>query len=205
MSANAIKQYTEKFEEHATESHEQTKERIQKDEVLNFDEYLNKVKEHFGEISKEFLISSLYHLSGFRDDLILKIVDKQPKETDENFLIMPPKATANCSILLNNYKTADKYGQQKISIDRVLSKIIREYINNKGLIYNNYLFGNKKLSSFIKKFNDKMGLKVSINNLRQMRVSEILNNNPSILDRVKLSHEMNHKATTSEKYQRKIK
>ena len=47
-------------------------------------------------------------------------------------------------------------------------------------------------------------VKVTINKLRQMRVSKKLQNNPSAEERVKLSKEMKHSTGTSEKYKRKI-
>ena len=50
-----------------------------------------------------------------------------------------------------------------------------------------------------------MDLPITINKLRQMKVSKVLNNNPSIEERVKLGREMKHSTTTSEKYKRKIK
>ena len=78
-------------------------------------------------------------------------------------------------------------------------------MENNNIQYNDYLFGKSKLSGFIKKFNDKMDLPITINKLRQMKVSKVLNNNPSIEERVKLGREMKHSTTTSEKYKRKIK
>ena len=63
ISKNAKDLYIEKFETCAVQSHLDTKEKISKDEVLDFNEYLEKVKQHFGEDSKEFLIASLYNLN----------------------------------------------------------------------------------------------------------------------------------------------
>jgi hypothetical protein len=170
---------------------------------MDFNEYLAKVKSHFGDVSKEFIIASLYNLSGFRDDLILKIIAVKPKDDKENYIIIPKDKKRNLSIELNNYKTSGKYGHDSIPIPKDLSKLIRQYIDDANLEYDDYLFGSKSLSGFIKKFNEKMGLNISINKLRQMRVSNVLNNNPTVEQRVKLSKEMKHKALTSEKYQRK--
>ena len=47
-------------------------------------------------------------------------------------------------------------------------------------------------------------VKVTINKLRQMRVSKKLQNNPSVEERVKLSKEMKHSTGTSERYKRSI-
>jgi hypothetical protein len=204
LTDKATKEYISMFEEHGTASHLDTQNKIENDVIMTFNDYLTKVKDHYGEISKEYLISSLYHLSGFRDDLILKIVD-EPTQTDKtmNYIIIPQNKNKNLFIELNSYKTGDKYGYQIIKINKQLSGQIRKYMNESQLNYNDFLFGNKSLSSFIKKFNNKMSLNITINKLRQMRVSDILNNKPTIKERVKLSHEMNHKPTTSEKYQRK--
>jgi len=208
MSKNAVNDYTNMFEQHNMVSHLQTKDKVQTDEVLDFDEYLTKVKDKFGEVSKESIVASLYNLSGFRDDLILQIV-ANPKQTDlkNNFIVIPTTKTKNLSIELNVYKTSGKYGQDIIPIPSPLSKIIRKYVDEKDLDYRDYLFGKKGLSSFIKTFNNKLGLKISINNLRQMKVSSVLNKpDVSPKERVELGKKMKHSAMTSAtKYQRKTK
>lgn len=208
LSKNAVTDYTNKFEEHNMLSHLQTKDKVQNDEVLDFNEYLNKVKDKFGEVSKEFIVASLYDLSGFRDDLTLQIV-ANPNQIDlkNNFIVIPTTKTKNLSIELNVYKTSGKYGQDIIPIPSALSKIIRKYVDEKELDYRDYLFGKKGLSSFIKTFNKKLGLDISINNLRQMKVSSVLNN-PDVTpqERVALGKKMKHSAMTSaNKYQRKTK
>jgi len=208
LSKNAIDKYTSMFEQHNTSSHMQTRFKVENEEVLDFDEYLTKVKDKFGEVSKEFIVASLYNLSGFRDNLILQIVSK-PKQTDlkNNYIVIPTTKTKNLSIELNVYKTSGKYGQDIIPIPSQLSKIIRKYIVEKDLEYNDYLFGKKSLSSFIKTFNNKLDLKISINNLRQMKVSSVLNKiDVSPAERVELGKKMKHSTVTSStKYQRKTK
>ena len=205
ISDNAHKLYENRFEIMNTASHDQTKERIQKEEVLDFNVYKQKVKNFFGESSKESIITSLYELSGFRDNLNVIIVSTLPKETDKNFIVIPSSKTKNLKFILNDYKTSGKYNQDIINIPKDLSIVIRKYMENNNIQYNDYLFGKSKLSGFIKKFNDKMDLPITINKLRQMKVSKVLNNNPSIEERVKLGREMKHSTTTSEKYKRKIK
>jgi len=206
LSKNARDQYNTRFDVMKTTSHDQTKERVANEQVMDYDVYEQKVKVFFGEGSKESLIVSLYKLSGFRDDLVLEIVDKIPKETNKNFVVVPSSKTINLKIILNDYKTDKKYQQDIIPVPKEMSKEIRKYISNNELEYGDYLLGKSKLSGFIKKFNEKMNLpvKVTINKLRQMRVSKKLQNNPSAEDRVKLSKEMKHSTTTSEKYKRKI-
>ena len=205
ISKNAKDAYINKFESHAVESHINTKQKVVNDEVLDFEAYLEQVKTKFGPSSKEFLIASLYNLSGFRDDLALKIVSTKPKDETHNYIIIPMDTKKNLTIELNLYKTSGKYGQDVITIPQTLSKAIRKYFKDQELEYQDYLFGSKGLSGFIKKFNDKLGLKITINKLRQMRVSSVLNNEPTVEQRVQLSKEMKHKPMTSEKYQRKVK
>jgi CheY-like chemotaxis protein len=145
-------------------------------------------------------------LSGFRDNLVMEVVDKLPKETDKNFIVVPSTKSQNLKLILNTYKTDKKYSQDIIPVPKELSKEIRKYIDNHGIEYGKFLFGKSKLSGFIAKFNEKMDLpvKVSINKLRQMKVSKVYENNPSVEERVKLAHQMKHSPTTSEKYVRKI-
>lgn len=207
ISKNAREAYVNKFELTAITSHEQTKNKIANNETMDFKEYIKKVKDKFGETSKEYLVVLLYDLSGFRDNLQLLIIQKESEATkkDINYIVVPPSKTNNLKIVLNEYKTSGKYGQDVITIPKDLSKLIRNYMEINDLTNNDYLFGKAKLSGFIKKFNDKMGLNITINNLRQMRVSSVLNNNPSDEQRLKLSKEMKHKPITSENYKRKTK
>jgi hypothetical protein len=187
LSKNAREAYYNRFEVMKTTSHDQTKERVATEQVMDYDVYEQKVKVFFGESSKESLIVSLYKLSGFRDDLVLQIVDKIPKETNKNFVVVPSSKAINLKIILNDYKTDKKYQQDIIPVPKEMSKEIRKYMDNHDLEYDDYLLGKSKLSGFIKKFNEKMNLpvKVTINKLRQMRVSKKLQNNPSAEDRVK--------------------
>ena len=206
ISKNAKDAYVNKFESHAVESHINTKQKVANDEVMDFEAYLEQVKAKFGPVSKEFIIASLYDLNGWRDDLILKVVPRASKDLTENYIIVPSDKKKNLSIELNVYKTAGKYGQDVITIPQTLSKLIRQYMDNKTIVYDDYLFGSKGLSGFIKKFNDKMGLDISINKLRQMRVSKITSNvDITPAERVALAKSMKHKALTSDKYVRKVK
>jgi hypothetical protein len=206
ISKNAKDLYKTKFDVIKTTSLDQTKERVATEEVMDYDVYEQKVKVFFGQASKESIIASLYKLSGFRDNLIIELVDKIPKEMDKNYIVVPSSKTQNLKYVLNTYKTDKKYSQDIIPIPKELSKEIRTYIDHHDIQYGKFLFGKSKLSGFISRFNKKMNLpvKVTINNLRQMRVSKKLENNPSVEERVKLAKEMKHSTTTSEKYKRKI-
>jgi hypothetical protein len=208
ISDSIKNQYKEKFEELKLESIDETKEKNVSDDkkVMRFESYLSQVKDKFGENSKEFIIASLYNLYGFRDDLQLKISTKKPTDTEENYIVIPRMSISPHYILLNQYKTSKKHGSQMIPIPTELATLIRNYAKDNKLTADSYLFGNKSLSIFIKKFNEKLGLPITINTYRQMRISSALSSDvkPSAKHRIKIAKEMNHSAMASEKYIRKM-
>ena len=179
-------------------------------EVMDYDEYLDLVKKTYGEVSKEYIIASLYYLSGFRDNLQLELIPKETPETKanmkRNYLIVNPKLRGIMyTMILNRYKTDKKYESDTIKIPVGLSTIIKKYIESKDLYYGDYLFGDKKLSSTITKFNKNMKLDIGINQLRQMRVSKHLSNGDTTPEkRVELAMEMKHAPQTTTRYKRTI-
>jgi len=200
VSENALKEYNDKLIEYKLKSHLESEEKKKTKVNIDFNEYVKKVIDFYGKDSKQALIIALYELHVFRDDLVLQIIPKQIKDISKNYLIVPEKKTNNLTLILNTYKTDKKYGQELIPIPRILSKDLRKYINTNDLKYNDYLFGKTKLTKYIRTFNEKLGLKISINNLRQMKASKVLNNNPTIEERLILAKEMKHMPITSEKY-----
>lgn len=209
MSDKSYNAYKDKYNEFKIESSEQSKQKAENEEVLDFNDYLKLVENAYGQVSKQFIIACLYRESGFRDDLQLLVIPsetpKTKKQMDTNFIVVPTAKSTNCTIILNTYKTEKKYGHKNISIDRTLSKLIREYIDENDIDYGEYLFGSKKLSKFISNFNAKMGLKITINKLRQMKISKNLAGDKSAKQRVKVAKEMNHAPLTSNVYLRKVK
>ena len=179
---------------------------------MDFDEYVEDVIKYFGKDSKEALVIAIYRFHMFRDNLVLKIIPKEIIDKTENYLIVPENKTSSLTLVLNDYKTIEKYGQKKLKMPQILSNEIRKYMDRKQLTYNDYLFGESKLSSFISTFNQKLlkhgyvlGFKITINTLRQMKASQVLSNNPTEAEHVALSEEMHHSESTSLLYQRKIK
>jgi hypothetical protein len=174
LSNNAIEAYKNEFEKLKIESVKQQEEKQNQLELLNYDEYMKKVEDHFGKDSREYLTIAMYKVNTFRDDLgELLIVDKEYKRMNEkqNYLIVPELKSKNLSILLNAYKTVKKYGKETININKEYSKLIRNYIETNNLQYNDFLFNAKSLSRYISSFNKKLGLKYTINTLRKMKVS----------------------------------
>ena len=205
MSAKVFGAYSDKFLEYKLRSHLESQEKKKNKVNIDIDEYVQKVLDAYGKESKQALIIKLYELHPFRDDLVLQIIPKQVKQVDKNYIIAPENKTHNLTLVLNTYKTDEKYGQELIPIPKELSKELRKYISTNKLKYDDYLFGKKKLTSYIKTFNEKIGLKITINTLRQMKVNKVLNNNPTIEQRLMLSKQMKHTPQTSQTYQTKTK
>jgi hypothetical protein len=204
------KDYTAKFETTKFISNMEADANTLDNEVMDYDEYLDMVKKRYGEVSKEYIIASLYHLSGFRDDLQLELIPNETPETKanikRNYLVVNQKLSGvRYTMILNHYKTDKKYESDTIKIPVGLSNIIKKYIESKDLHYGDYLFGDKKLSSTIIKFNRNMNLDIGINQLRQMRVSKHLANGDITPEkRVELAMEMKHAPQTTSRYKRTI-
>ena len=212
LSPEAREAYTNIWKLYGVRSSNEAKAKRESEEVMDFDEYVEDVIKYFGKDSKEALVIAIYRFHMFRDNLVLKIIPKEIIDKSENYLIVPENKTSSLTLVLNDYKTADKYGQKELKMPQILSNEIRKYMADKKLGYNDYLFGESKLSSFISNFNKKLlqhgyvlGFKITINTLRQMKASQILSNNPTEAEHVALSEEMHHSESTSLLYQRKIK
>ena len=191
VNIDAFNQYKREFELYKIKSSEIPKANI----VMPFEEYLPIIKQAYGENSKEFIIAYLYSVYSFRDDLQLKIADgyKNLNYDTENYIVIHDD---KCIIYMNTYKTAKKYGRDKIVLDNYISNLIRTYIYTHKL--KDYLFSDKNLSYFIKRFNNKLGLPITINTYRQMFVSEHQSNIPQ--DKLELSKIMKHSPSTTKLY-----
>jgi hypothetical protein len=168
---------------------------------MDFDEYLELVEKEYGVGSQQYLIASLYHLDGFRDDLQLKIIqDEDDSESNKINYVVVPRNKKNCTIILNVYKTSKKYGQVLIPIPDRLSKLIKYFVTGYNLKYGQYIFGDKPLTKYISDFNRTMGLDVTINTLRQMLVSKAMQGGLDAAGRVLLAHKLHHSPVTSDDY-----
>jgi len=177
--------------------------------IISFTDYLKKIKEHFGEESKEYILSLLYYEATLRDDFILKIVPsiKDTKDDEENFIIIPKKEKENLTLVINHYKTSMIYGVIKIKLSIGLSRKIRKYIQVEKLYMNDYLFGNKNLSTFVQKMNKEIDIKGGLLLYRKMKISEMYkkyDGNPSAEERIKLANLMLHSPIVQTRYLRKI-
>lgn len=199
----AVKAYKNIFEIYKVKSIDATDEKYNEKSVLKFSEYLEKVKGYFGDNSKMYLLAALYNEVTIRDDMVLKIVtlQKNIKDNTNNILVSRTAIT----LFINSYKTAEKYGQIKVKLSHILSNQIRNYITTNNLKEGDYLFGDKKLSSFITNNNLKIGVIGGVSLMRQMKISEELDKNKSAEKRIELAEKMKHSPIVQLRYLRKLK
>ena len=203
-----IKQkYNDYFDLLKVLSHEQAKKK-QDIEILPFGEYLKQSKALFGEESKEYILSSIYREAPLRDNLgHLSIFNTPPAEENYkgNYLLLPSKITKNkMNLIINDYKTSNKYGQLVFVLTPVLSKKITKYIIDNKLNIGEFLFGqSKKLTNFVSLMHKSMGLSNGINLFREMFDAE--NNNGTVEERVETARKMAHSFRSEVYYKRATK
>lgn len=207
------KSYEDKHGIYKVQSHMDNEE-DKKEDVMDWTEYLELVAEEYGKESKQYIIASLYKLSGFRDNLQLKIISNENESADNkiNYIIVPaqrniPDKRKLYTLILNVYKTDKKYKSDTIKLTKELSTLIRKYMEANDIGYGQYLFGKSLLSGYISQFNTKLGLHITINKYRKMVVSNAHAENPNMTaeDRVKLAYKMKHAPQTTEHYLHGVK
>jgi len=198
-----INAYKLAFETLKLDSMDVNTEKAETHIVLSFKEYLQKVREHFEENSKQFVMASLYNEVTVRDDFHLKLVSSLKganKDLSEQYLIVPKVGVL--TVIINQYKTIKKYGQIKQSLSVPLSKLVRQYITENELEFGDYLFGHSVHNSdFVSKMNKVIGAPGSISEFRHMKSSEF---NLSNEERVLLADKMKHSPMTNLKYIRTL-
>lgn len=178
-------------------------------EVMNYDTYMGLILDNYGADSKQYLIVSLYKECCMRDDYgeIAIINDLNYDEPSHNYIF---RHGGVCSIIMNTYKTSTIYGKQTYTLTDHLNKLINNYIDNNDIIQNNhvdFLFPErKKLSVFITKMNEKVGLTgAGINYIRHSRISSFLSK-PDLTpeQRHNFAIRTGHKEETQQYYRRGV-
>ena len=166
----------------------------------SYDEYLNKVIETFGEDGREYLISKLYKEIKARDDLILKVVKTRDEVVDDdNYLIINKGHQAE--VVINSYKTIKKYGEFEVKLSNSLTSLIRKYLKNNKISYNDYLFNTKGLSVIVGRMNKALGVTGygATNVFRKMLQTDSDKSGASPEERLQLANELKHSMATAKK------
>lgn len=145
---NELKTNAEAFDVMASAS--QKTSRDAQELPRTFTEVVNKVKDHFGQNSKEYILFELYAQLPVRDNLNLEIVDQAhvDNQSKSNLLILKP--TGPIRVVILDHKTRNLYGDLGQVLSLSLSNIIRNYILANHLELHDLLFGPKvKLSSLV--------------------------------------------------------
>jgi len=198
--------YKDKFNAYKLKSLSYTEEK-NKEEIISFSAYLQKVKEHFGVDSKMYNLISLYGIENtFRDNFQLEIVslvkDAQ-KDTSKNYFVQNIKG--HCFLIINDYKT-QLYGQQKIKLNQEISNKMETYIEKNNLKVGDYLFGKSKLGPYISKQNKEIGIHGSIDLIRKMKYSEEKDKGLTEEQQVELAKKFQHSVSNAQiNYGRQIK
>jgi len=171
----------------------------------DIDKYTIKIKQTFGEHSREFIIAMLYKESCRRDDFKLKIVPNikeadKDKDPNENYIVVP-RTRAVCETVINAHKTAGHFEPLTKKLSPYLSELIRKYMEDNNLTYGQYLFPTKSLSRIVSNMSKKAGYDdVTITKLRHMAITKFYHGNPSLEEKQKLAHEFGHSLRQQEQY-----
>ncbi len=179
---------------------EEHKEKSESETVLTWKAYMDKIRAEFGADSKMYLIASLYNFLCIRDDYQLKIVQRKPKDTSDNYLVLSKDFQA----VINQYKTQNKYGQISEKLSKGLTRMISAYMAKHNLKVGDYLFDDE-LSSYVIRSNKKIGVEGGISYFRKMSTSELLNN-PDVTaeEKIELANQLKHSVFVQSKYLRKL-
>tara|TARA_R110000782_G_scaffold18587_1_gene50994 strand:+ start:156 stop:1208 length:1053 start_codon:yes stop_codon:yes gene_type:complete len=173
----------------------------QQETVISFDSYIDLVKEKFGNLSKEFVLASLYNEATLRDNFNNLIIVKTLKETNDtnnNYIVI---GSGVAKLIINNYKTSESYGKIKINLSNELTKIIKSYMKFNNIDIGNSLFGvYKSLSSLVSSINKSVGINGSISMLRHMKVTDLISKESDPVKRIELAKKMGHSPVTQLAY-----
>ena len=203
--------YRQVFDEYKKKSKKktETEQTSIQNSVMNAGEFLKKCETQFGRDSKEYLICRLYKEVICRDNFgrIMIVNSKQlANDIHKNYIIIP-KTRANCSIILNNYKTSKKYNSFETGLSAELSALLKNYCKKLNLDSGNFLFSEDKLSGFIGVMLKKLMIdgKDAINYLRHMFISNQLQNTKmSEAERNTFARDCFHSVVSNLKYVRQI-
>ena len=159
--------------------------------IPTFEEYLNKVIDKFGIASREYLIAKMYHEVSCRNDLQL-ILRSDPinLKKDKNYLIC--NDFPNAIVIINDYKTVDKYGKFNTELSTDLTTLIKSYILTNQIENGNLFFNAKNISMIVSRINKSLGYEGwgAINLFRKIIASDA--KDLPLKDQLKVSKKLKH-------------
>lgn len=197
MYKNRIEILNERNTERVTVRNE-----TEKDKLLSFTEFFNRIKTKFGEDSMEYMLMNMYYEISCRDDLgNLTIIDdkKKMRNLDKNYILVGKRDT---KIFLNQFKThKDKEDDITVKLSKPLSIMVRNYITRNNIAIGEDLIPVDKLTKIIANTNRSVGVDGGINMLRRMRI-KTENDDPNSTDesKLKLSQVMGHSLSMQQNY-----
>jgi hypothetical protein len=172
-------------------------------DVENYDDIIDKVVEKYGYESSENMYMQLYKLVPARDDFQLEIQStrKDALDTNKNYIIIPKTINRAGLIILNQYKTVQRFGKQSTLIPVKIMNLVREIMNKNAMQTGDYLFGNRDQSMYVSNFLRESGVhsvgsKLGIKYLRHSIATSSYRGGNSLEDRIRLSKKMMHSIDT---------
>ena len=159
--------------------------------IPTFEEYLQKCLEKYGNKSREYLISKIYHEVSCRDDLqLILLCDAVKLNQEKNYIICNELPNAN--VIINDYKTIDRYGKFNTELSEELTKLIKEYIINHQIQNGELFFNAKNISMIVSRMNKSLGYEGfgAINLFRKMIASD--SKNLPLKEQLKVAKQMTH-------------
>ena len=214
ISNKTFQQYKKEFRDAtlSEQAYQAQKTVDKKEAVLPFDEVYNMVKRSFPKFSNARLLIELYKEVPSRDDFGNVIIIRSLKdavEPNQNYLLDNNKQQRPL-LLLNDFKTDDKYDTIKVFLRPTIKSIIRGMDKKPGdyLIAkpNGNPYSGGKLSGYIGSILKKAGIKTngkSVLYLRQSKLNELLDNkNITMKERIEIAKKAGHNPMTTLNYKR---
>ena len=155
------------------------------------------------------IIESVCILANYDNMPIIASV-RDATDLNINYIVVPRQSNSPATVILQKYKSSDKYGRVEHIFTHYLSGLLRQFITTKQLNYGDLLFGKTKIGIFVNIMNlvaeisDESG-KRGINFLRHSKISTELKTVKSADERLALSVRMQHHFATQLNYVRQLK
>jgi len=170
-----------------------SKELIEKNnsnDIPSFEDYLQKLIKMFGNKSREYLIAKMYSEIKCRDDLHLILVDSFDNlDSQKNYLVLNDNKS---SVVINDYKTIDKYGRYDVELSNELTTLISDYILEYEIKNGEKFFNFNNVSMVISRMNKILGFTKlgNINLFRKMIASDA--KDLPLKEQLKVAKQMKH-------------